>query len=122
MFSVNYKGLAKDLQIGDRILVNNGLVVFEVEEKSETEVHCRVIAGGELSNQKSMSFPGKVLNQEYLSDIDKADLLFGIKNDVDFVAASFVSSRADIESVRNFLDENGGKDIELLHTAIQSLC
>lgn len=112
--SVNYKGLAKDLKVGDRILVNNGLVVFEAEEITDTDIVCRVIAGGELSNQKSMSFPGKVMSQEYLSEYDREDLLFGIKNDVDFVAASFVSSKDDIESVRNFLDENGGKDIDLI--------
>jgi len=112
--SVNYKGLAKDLNVGDRVLVNNGLVIFEVTDKTDTDVICEVVVGGELSNQKSMSFPGKVLNQVYLSEQDKNDLLFGIKNDVDFVAASFVSSREDIKSVRDFLSENGGEDISLI--------
>lgn len=112
--SVNYKGLVNDLQIGDRILVNNGLVMFKVTEKTQTDVICEVTVGGELSNQKSMSFPGKVLNQEFLSQQDKEDLLFGIRNGVDFVAASFVSTREDIHSIREFLDENGGKDIDLI--------
>ena len=112
--SVNYKGLAKDLNIGDRVLVNNGLVIFKVIEKNDTDAICRVIVGGELSNQKSMSFPGKVLNQVYLSEHDKEDLLFGIKNDVDFVAASFVSNREDIKSIRDFLRENGGEEISLI--------
>ena len=112
--SVNYQGLVNDLQIGDKILVNNGLVMFEVREKTETDVICEVTVGGELSNQKSMSFPGKVLNQKFLSRQDKEDLLFGIKNEVDFVAASFVSTREDIHSIREFLDENGGKDIDLI--------
>lgn len=112
--SVNYQGLVNDLQIGDRILVNNGLVMFKVCEKTETDVICEVTVGGELSNQKSMSFPGKVLNQEFLSKQDKEDLLFGIRNGVDFVAASFVSTREDIHSIREFLNENGGKDIDLI--------
>lgn len=112
--SVNYSGLVNDLKIGDRVLVNNGLVIFEVREKTETDAVCEVIVGGELSNRKSMSFPGKVLNQVFLSEQDKDDLLLGIKNDVDFVAASFVSSREDIHSMRVFLDENGGKDIDLI--------
>ena len=89
--SVNYKNLVDDLSIGDRILVNNGLVIFEVVAIDNTEVECVVIAGGELSDRKSMSFPNKVLNQVYLSEQDKEDILFGIKNNVDFIAASFVS-------------------------------
>ena len=75
--SVTYAGLVNDISIGDRILVNNGLVIFEVIGKTDTDVRCRVITGGELSNRKSMSFPNKVLNQVYLSEQDKEDLLFG---------------------------------------------
>ena len=114
MVSVNYKGLAQDLSQGDTILVNNGLVSFQVTEITDTDVICKVLVGGELSNQKSMSFPGKVMKQEYLSEQDKEDLLFGIKNGVDFVAASFVSCRDDIKRVRDFLLENGGSDISLI--------
>lgn len=114
MVSVNYKGLAQDLSQGDTILVNNGLVSFQVTEITDTDVICKVLVGGELSNQKSMSFPGKVMKQEYLSEQDKEDLLFGIKNSVDFVAASFVSCRDDIKRVRDFLLENGGSDISLI--------
>ena len=112
--SVSYKGLAEELSVGDRILVNNGLVIFEVKEKTKTSLICKVISGGVLSNRKSMSFPNKVLHQEYLSEQDKSDLLFGIKNDVDFIAASFVSSRDDIHSIRSFVDENGGKSIDII--------
>ena len=112
--SVNYKDLVKNLTIGDRVLVNNGLVVFEVEELSGSNVICRVITGGVLSNRKSMSFPNKVMSGPYLSDKDKADLLFGIEHDVDFVAASFVSKANDLIELRQFLDENGGKDIDIV--------
>ena len=112
--SVNYAGLIDDLSVGDRILVNNGLVVFIVEELVPYEAHCRVITGGVLSDRKSMSFPGKVMRQKYLSDQDKADLLFGIRNQVDFVAASFVSCKQDLVDLRTFLNENGGDDIDII--------
>ena len=112
--SVNYKHLTDDLEKGDRILVNNGLVIFEVEEISGCDVICTVISGGVLSDRKSMNFPNKVLKSEYLSEHDKNDLLFGIKNDVDFIAASFVSTKNDVEAVRKFLDDNGGNSIDII--------
>lgn len=111
---VNYKGLIDDLCVGDKILVNNGLVSFVVEELSGKEAHCRVLIGGELSNQKSMSFPGKVLKQTFLSEQDKKDILFGIENDVDYIAASFVSCKQDMLDIKGFLDENGGSEIGLV--------
>ena len=70
--------------------------------------------GGELSNRKSMSFPNKVMTGPFLSEADKADLLFGIRNDVDFVAASFVSNKQNVLDMRSFLDENGGSQIEII--------
>ena len=111
---VSYAGLAKELSVGDTVLVNNGLVIFEVASIEGTEIHCRVVVGGELSDCKSMSFPHKVLDQAYLSEQDKSDLLFGIRNGVDFVAASFVSRKQDVQDVRRFLDANGGHDIEII--------
>ena len=111
---VSYKHLSEELSVGDTILVNNGLVSFKVESISDGDVHTRVIIGGELSDRKSMSFPGKVLKQKYLSDADKEDLLFGIREGVDFVAASFVSCEADIRAVRDFLDANGGEKIDCI--------
>ena len=112
--SVSYKGLIKDLSVGDRILVNNGLVVFQVESLTDKEAICRTITGGVLSNRKSMSFPNKVMSGPYLSEQDKADILFGIQNDVDYIAASFVSTKEDALSLRKFLDENGGQYIEII--------
>ncbi|MBQ7801574.1 MAG: pyruvate kinase [Oscillospiraceae bacterium] len=112
--AVNYKGLVNDLNVGDRITVNNGMVVFEVRELKGSDAICTVITGGVLSNKKSMSFPNKVMSGPYLSEQDKADLLFGIENGVDFVAASFVSTRQDAQDVRDFLDAHGGNDIEII--------
>ena len=112
--SVSYKDLPRDLDVGDVILVNDGLVKFRVESKTDTELHCITEIGGDVSDRKSMSFPNKVLKQIYLSDQDKSDLLFGISQDVDFVACSFVSTAQDVRDVRAFLDANGGRDIQLI--------
>lgn len=103
--SVTYKGLCNDINIGDRILLNNGLLIFEVTQINSPEVICRVIAGGELSDRKSMAFPGKVLKQKYLSEQDKADIKFGIDNDVDFIACSFVSNAQDLRDVKSYINE-----------------
>ena len=112
--SVSFEGLIRDLSVGDRILVNNGLVVFEVNELTDTEAICTTIVGGVLSNRKSMSFPNKVMSGPYLSEQDKADLLFGVENDVDYVAASFVSTKADVVALRQFLNDNGGSNIDII--------
>ncbi len=112
--SVSYKNLHKDLSKGDKVLVNNGLVIFEVVEIKEKDIKCKVITGGELSDRKSMSFPGKVLKQDFLSKTDREDILFGIKNGVDFIAASFVSTKENVLDIRKLLDENGGEDIEII--------
>ena len=112
--SVSYKNLISNLSVGDRILVNNGLVIFEVKEIAGNDAICEVIAGGVLSDRKSMNFPNKVLDQPFLSEQDKKDLLFGIQNGADYVAASFVSTKDDVLEMRQFLDENGGKDVEII--------
>ena len=112
--SVTYKNLHNELYKGDRILLNNGLVTFEVTAVEGTSIITKVISGGDISNRKSMSFPGKVLKQDFLSEQDKSDLLFGIEHDVEFVAASFVSCEDDIRAMRDFLDANGGKSIDII--------
>ena len=112
--SVNYPHLATNLNIGDIILVNNGLVKFQVSGFMNKDVITRVVIGGELSNRKSMSFPNKVMHGPYLSEQDKADILFGIKNDVDFIAASFVSSAEDLKELRTFINDNDGESIDII--------
>ena len=112
--AVTYEHLVENLSVGDTIMVNNGLVIFEVIEIKKKDAVCRVVAGGELSNRKSMNFPNKVMKHDYLSEQDKNDLLFGIQNEVDFVAASFVSNKKDVADLREFLDVNGGQDIDII--------
>lgn len=112
--SVSYKDLHKEMKIDDIILVNNGLLTFKVKNIVNNNIKCIVIDGGELSDRKSMSFPGKVLKQIYLSEKDKEDILFGIENDVDFIACSFVSCVQDLLDIKAFLKENNGENISLI--------
>lgn len=112
--SVSYKGICDEMFPGDKILLNNGLMIFEVTEVKKPYVICKVLVGGELSNRKSMFFPEKELKLTYLSEQDKSDLLFGIEQGVDFIACSFVSKAQDILDVRNFLHEHGSDDIDLI--------
>ncbi len=112
--SVNYKLLPKELSVGDKILLNNGLLSFEVKEIKNNDIVCVVTAGGGLSDRKSMSFPNKVLKQVYLSEQDKCDILFGIKNGIDYIACSFVSSAQDIIDVRDFIAAHTDEKIELI--------
>lgn len=112
--SVSYKNLAKELEVGDKILLNNGLLSFEVKEISGNDIKCKTIIGGELSNRKSMSFPNKVLKQDYLSEQDKSDILFGLQNDIDFIACSFVSCRQDLIDVKEFVKQNSNLSVEYI--------
>lgn len=112
--SVSYKNLAREVSVGDNILVNNGLLSFRVREIRDADVICDVLIGGEMSDRKSMNFPNHVLKGDYLSEQDKEDILFGIRNGVDFVAASFVSTKDDVSALREFLNANGGDDIDII--------
>ena len=113
--SVSYKNLANELEPGDRILLNNALLEFEVLSTDGTEIKTKVLDGGELSNRKSMSFPGKHMQQVYLSEQDKSDITFGVENDVDFIACSFVSVKQDLVDVHDLLRSLGKDDsVELI--------
>ena len=112
--SVSYAGMIGELNVGDTILLNNGLLSFRVIRTEPERVVCRVVEGGELRNRKSMSFPGKVLQQTFLSEQDKEDLRFGIAHDVDYIACSFVSTRQDLLDVHAFLKANNGEGIGVI--------
>lgn len=98
--------MADELSVGDTILLNNALLNFEVVSINGHDINCRVITGGELSNNKSMSFPGKTLKQDYVSEQDRADILFGIENDVDFIACSFVSHKQDLLDIKAVMGDS----------------
>ena len=112
--SVNYTNLHNEMAPGGEITVCNGMVKFRVQEIVGHDIVCVCEVGGELSNRKSMSFPNKVMSGPYLSEQDRADILFGIEQGVDYIAASFVSTRQDVQDIRDLLDANGGSDIEII--------
>lgn len=112
--AVNFKGLEKDVCPGDHILVCNGLMDFLVKEIKGKNVVCETLTDGVLSDRKSMNFPGRIMSTTFLSEQDKKDILFGIKQDIDFIACSFVSRKEDLEDVHRFLEENGNPDVELI--------
>ncbi|MBE5743015.1 MAG: pyruvate kinase [Clostridiales bacterium] len=112
--SVNYEHIAEVMQKGDKILLNNGLIVLEVDEVVGGDVITTVLEGGETSNHKSMFFPDKCLKINFLSERDKEDILFGIEQDVDFIALSFVSCKEDLLTVRKFVNEHGGEKIDII--------
>ena len=114
--SVSFKGICEQLFPGDKILLNNGLMVFEVTEVKAPDVICKTIIGGELSNRKSMFFPDKELDMVYLSEQDKSDIAFGVEQGIDYIACSFVSRAQDVIDVRNWLEKCGSPagDIEII--------
>ena len=112
--SVSYEKLPEELSVGDTILLNNGLLSFIVENIRGNDIECRVTCGGELSDRKSMSFPGKVMKQPYLSEQDKEDIKFGVENGIDYIACSFVSCKQDLLDVRKYMAEIGAEGIELI--------
>lgn len=112
--SVSYANLPRELSVGDTILLNNGLLTFKVENIDGSNIDCRVVCGGELSDRKSMSFPGKVMKQTYLSEQDKSDIRFGIENGVDYIACSFVSGKQDLIDVHEYLKELDADNTELI--------
>ena len=102
--AITYPDLPRQLSPGIRILLDDGRVEMTVLSANETEIHCRVDVGGALSNHKSMNIPNFHIDMPYISKKDEEDLILGIEQDVDFVAASFVRSAADVIQLRKFLD------------------
>ena len=109
-----YKALPSQVEPGTRILIDDGRIRLEVTETTETEVVCRVLAGGKVSNRKGVNIPGQSLDLEYISPGDRQDILFGIRMDVDYVAASFVRNEDDVKQLRKLLCDNGGEKIKII--------
>ena len=112
--SVSYKDLPHKLSKEDVILVDDGKIHLEVLNIDDTDILCKVIVGGEISDRKGVNVPNVHLDIPYLSETDKNDLIFSVEQDADFIAASFVRSKEDIIAVRNFLDYHGGYDIRII--------
>ena len=112
--SITYKDLYKDVQIGTHILIDDGLIELQVTSISGEDILCTVITGGPVSNHKGINVPDVHLNMPYLSEVDQSDILFGIEQDVDFIAASFVRSAKDVLEIRELLNANGGNNINII--------
>lgn len=112
--SITYRELYLHINIGDILLFCDGLIKMQVSSIQDKDVHLLVIDGGTLSSNKSINIPGADLKLPYLSEADKEDIKFAIENDVDFIAASFVSAKEDIISLKDFMKENGSTDIEII--------
>lgn len=112
--SVTYNRLYEDLEEGMRVLIDDGLIEMKVEKVDKNNIVCRVINGGVVSNHKGVNVPDVDLSMPYISDKDREDILFGIEQDVDFIAASFVQKKEDILQLRKLLEKNGGEDIRII--------
>lgn len=105
--SISYKALPNELGVGDRVLVDDGLVEMQVIELQDQQVVCQVIVGGVLSNRKGVNIPGRSLTLPALSEQDKADIRLGVELGFDYIAQSFVRNAADIFAMRKLLEELG---------------
>ncbi|MCQ2483022.1 MAG: pyruvate kinase [Clostridia bacterium] len=106
-FSISYKELYLDIETGSRILIDDGLIELQVTGIKNKDIYCTVLNGGDVSNRKSINVPDAKLNLPSLTDKDREDILFAVKNDFDFIAASFVRKARDVQEIRNILDHAG---------------
>lgn len=112
--SITYPDLPKDVKTGSRILIDDGLIELEVISIKSDKISCVVKNGGVVSDRKGINVPNISLSMPYMSEKDKSDILFGIEQNVDFVAASFVRTGEDVTEIRQFLERNGGKGINII--------
>jgi len=112
--SVTYKNLPKDLSVGNRVLIDDGLLELKVTALTKTDVKCVLINSGFISARKGINIPDVFVNLPSLTEQDVEDIKFGIKMKVDFIAASFVRTAADILNIRKVLMDNGGGHIHVI--------
>lgn len=112
--SVSFPYLSEDVAEGTSILIDDGLVSMVVEKVDGRNLVCRVENPGKVSNRKSINIPGVEIDQNYISEIDRADILFGVEMGVDFIAASFVRKEGDVRRLRKLLNANGGEKIKII--------
>ncbi len=112
--TISYKDLYKDVKPGDSILIDDGLVGMEVVNIVDKDIVCIVKNGGDISDHKGVNVPGVELKMPFISPKDRDDLLFGIQEDFDFVAASFTRTADDIREMRQLLNDNGGQEIHII--------
>ena len=112
--SLAYKPLINEIKINDKIFANNGMLVLKVKQITQTDIVCKVIFGGKLTNGKGLNIPGIVPQGNFISEKDKQDLIFAVENDVDIIAASFVSNAKNILSMREYLNSIKQNNIKII--------
>ena len=112
--SVSYKELYKDVKPGTKILIDDGAIELRVDEIVDKDIHCTVVHGNPLGSRKTMNLPGTIIRLPALKEKDINDLKTACEHEYDFVAISFARNLDDIAQVRKVLDENGGKDIQII--------
>ena len=112
--SVTYTDLHKELTAGQEVLIDDGLVAVRVDEIAGREIRCTVENGGTISSNKSINIPGVHIHLPALTEKDIDDIRFGVENDFDFVAASFVRRASDVQEVRKVLHECGGDSVRII--------
>ena len=112
--SVSYKDLPKDVRAGTRVLIDDGLVEFVVEDIEDTEIKMRAVNYGKLSDRKGVNIPDAKINLPAITEKDIGDIKFGIERGIDYVAASFIRKASDALEIRKILEENGGEDIKII--------
>ena len=112
--SVTYKNLYNEVSVGTRILINDGLIEVIVEKIDGKDVVCRVQNGGRLTNKKSINIPNSKIQLPSMTEKDKSDIIFGIKNGFDYIAASFIRRAEDVRNIKKVLKENGGEYIKVI--------
>ena len=112
--SVSYKQMPQDLKKGDTVLIDDGLIGLKVNGIDGTEIVCSVVNGGKLGERKGINLPNVTVNLPALTEKDKDDILFGIEQEVDYIAASFVRKAEDVRQIRKFLNDNGGEHIDII--------
>ena len=109
MCSITYKGLVNDVEVGGKILIDDGLIEMKVLKITDTDIECEVINGGKVSNKKGVNVPGANLSMPFISEVDRNDIIFGAQTGFDILACSFVRRASDIIEVRKLVEDNGGK-------------
>ena len=112
--TVTYAGMPAELSEDNSILIDDGNIELCVKRCTETDVICQVVRGGRISNHKGINVPNVHLGMPFLSEQDQSDILFGIENDVDFIAASFVRCKEDVIALRKFVDYHGARDLRII--------
>lgn len=112
--SVTYANLHEEINIGQQILIDDGLVGIQLEKIQGKNIVCSVTNGGTLSSNKSINIPGVHIQLPSLTEKDIADIRFGIENDFDFIAASFIRKASDVKAIRDILNTYGGEKIRII--------